>query len=82
MHLAIAVGMRLEGVLVTTVLHCVIVDEKVDGDMGAVEDNKEQIRTTPLSLPPNFFWEDISLDDEGQVGVAGGCGVRCDALLP
>ena len=38
--------------------------------MGAVEDDKEEIRATPLSLPPNFFWEDICLDNEGQVGVA------------
>lgn len=51
-------------------MHCVVIDEKV-GDMGPVESEKEEIRVTPLSLPANFFWEDICLDDEGQVGVAG-----------
>ena len=42
------------------------IDEKV-GDMGPLEDDREEIRTEPFSLPSGFVWDDISLEDEKQV---------------
>ena len=41
-------------------------DDKVS-DMGPLEDDKEEIRTEPFTVPSNFSWSDISLDDDEQV---------------
>lgn len=40
--------------------------EKVS-DMGPLEDDKEEIRQEPFTLPSNFTWDDICLEDEEQV---------------
>ena len=41
-------------------------DEQVS-DMGPVEEDKEEVRTQPFTLPPNFVWDDICLENEEQV---------------
>jgi len=41
-------------------------DEKVS-DSGPVEEQKDSIRAEPFSLPANFEWSLISLDDVSQV---------------
>ena len=43
-------------------------DEKVC-ETGPLEDEKEQVRTDPFTLPSNFMWDDLSLDDDDQVTV-------------
>ena len=45
---------------------CVCVDEKVS-EMGALEEVKESIRTEPFSLPADFMWDNICLEDSSQV---------------
>ena len=55
-------------------VHCVLVmahththsEEKVD-DIGPVEEDKDEIRPDPLSLPEHFTWDDIDLLDDAQV---------------
>ena len=41
-------------------------EEKVD-DIGPVEEDKDEIRPDPLSLPEHFTWDDIDLLDDAQV---------------
>ncbi len=35
--------------------------------MGPVEEDKEEIRTEPFTLPPQFTWDEICLESEDQV---------------
>ena len=42
-------------------------DEKVS-DMGPLEEDKDEVRIEPFTLPPNFVWDEICLDSEEQVG--------------
>lgn len=37
--------------------------------MGPVEEDRDDVRTEPFSLPSNFIWDQISLDNEDQVRV-------------
>ena len=35
--------------------------------MGPVEDDREGVRTDPLSLPDKFMWDELDLQDDAQV---------------
>ena len=45
------------------------IDEKVL-EMGPLEEDKEEVRDDPYSLPSNFMWDEICLDDEEQVNIS------------
>ena len=49
-------------------------------DAGPVEEQKEDIRVEPFSLPPNFEWSEVSLEDPAQVCVCA-CVCACVCVL-
>ena len=47
-------------------LHVCYVDDEVT-EAGAIEEDKGAIRTEAYSLPEQFMWDDVDLQDEHQV---------------
>ena len=45
-----------------------LLDDEIEGDVNeAVEDDKEEIRQEPFSLPSGFEWCTLDLQDDSQV---------------